>query len=44
MFYRRQAQLHTRNSTLFNVEWLDPVCDCVVCSACGYVHWFFPMR
>ena len=43
-FYRRQAQMHGRLATMFNVEWTAPTCDCVVCSQCGYVHWFFPMK
>ena len=43
-FYRRRAQLHGRMATMFNVEWTAPICDCMVCSACGYIHWFFPMK
>jgi hypothetical protein len=43
-FYRRRAQLHGRMATMFNVEWTAPVCDCMVCGACGYIHWFFPMK
>jgi hypothetical protein len=27
-----------------NIEWTSPTCDCMVCSQCGYVHWFFPMK
>ena len=41
-FYRRQAQMHGRLASMFNVEWVAPTCDCIVCSQCGYVHWFFP--
>ena len=40
-FYRRQAQLP---GTVFNVAWMAPVCDCVICSQCGYIHWFYPMK
>ena len=43
-FYRRQAQMHGQLATIFNVEWSAPTCDCVVCSQCGYVHSFFPMK
>jgi predicted nucleic-acid-binding Zn-ribbon protein len=39
-FHRREAQLHGKLATLFNVEWTSPTCDCLVCSNCGYVHWF----
>ena len=41
-FYTRQAQLHGAAASLFNVEWASPSCTCVICSNCGYVHWFFP--
>ena len=43
-FYRRKAQLHAQMATIFNLEWTAPSCDCVICSACGYIHWFFPMK
>jgi predicted nucleic-acid-binding Zn-ribbon protein len=39
-FYQRRAQLHTGVATFFNLEWVSPTCDCMVCSQCGYVHWF----
>jgi predicted nucleic-acid-binding Zn-ribbon protein len=39
-FYRRSAQLHGRVATFFNLEWTSPTCTCVICSECGYVHWF----
>jgi len=41
-FWRRRAQLHAGVATFFNVEWASPSCVCVICSSCGYVHWFFP--
>ena len=41
-FYRRKAQLHSRFATIFDAEWTGPNCDCLVCSQCEYVHWFFP--
>jgi len=44
-FYRRTAQLHTGVATFFNLEWAtSPTCTCIVCSMCGYVHWFVPGR
>ena len=43
-FIVAQAQLPGRLATMFNIEWTAPICDCVVCSQCGYVHWFFPMK
>ena len=39
-FYRRRAQLHGPAATLFNLEWIGLTATCVICSECGYVHWF----
>ena len=41
-FYKREAQLHTAGMTFFKLEWASPTCTCLVCSMCGYVHWFLP--
>jgi hypothetical protein len=41
-FYQRRAQLHSGVATFFNIEWASPSCVCVVCSECGFVHWFLP--
>jgi hypothetical protein len=41
-FYKRTAQLHGRMLTIFNVEWASPTCECMICSECGYIHWFVP--
>lgn len=41
-FWQRKAQLHTGVASFFDLEWASPSCTCLVCSACGYVHWFFP--
>ena len=43
-FYRREAQMHSGWATIMNMEWTGPLCECIVCSQCGYVHWFFPMK
>lgn len=40
MFYRRRAQLHSGVATFFGLEWAGSTCTCVICSECGYVHWF----
>jgi hypothetical protein len=42
LFWQREAQLHTGVASFFNLEWVSPTCTCLVCSSCGYVHWFFP--
>jgi hypothetical protein len=41
-FWRREGQLHTGVASFFNVEWASPTCTCLVCSSCGYIHWFLP--
>ena len=41
-FYTRHAALHGAAASFFNVEWASPSCTCVICSNCGYIHWFFP--
>ena len=38
-FYKREAQLQKANG-LFDVEWTSRACTCLICSSCGYVHWF----
>jgi hypothetical protein len=44
LFWQRRAQLHSGVATFFNLEWASPTCECLICSACGYVHWFFPQE
>ena len=39
-FWRREAQLNTAIASFFHLDWLDESATCVVCSDCGYVHWF----
>jgi predicted nucleic-acid-binding Zn-ribbon protein len=42
-FVSRRAQLHGGVATFFNMEWAARTCTCVICSRCGYVHWFYPV-
>jgi hypothetical protein len=42
-FQLRHAQLHSGTASFFNLEWLGPNVDCLVCTFCGYIHWFFPV-
>jgi hypothetical protein len=42
-FWQRKAQLHGAVATFFNLEWTSPTAACLVCSSCGYVHWFLPL-
>ena len=39
-FWHRHARLHTAVASFFDVEWLGRSADCMVCSRCGYIHWF----
>ena len=41
-FWKRSARLHSGIATFFNLEWASPSCVCVICSSCGYIHWFVP--
>lgn len=43
-FHQRSAQLHGGMATFFNIEWASPTAVCVICSECGYIHWFLPRR
>lgn len=41
-FWQRQAQLHTAVASFFDLEWIQPSANCMVCAQCGYIHWFLP--
>jgi hypothetical protein len=41
-FWERQAQLNTAVATFFNFDWANKSATCLVCDACGYIHWFLP--
>ena len=41
-FYTRKAVLPGAVATFFNLDWTAPSCTTVICSQCGYIHWFFP--
>ncbi len=40
-FSQRAAQLETDAATL-NLEFLHRSGVCIICRACGYIHWFYP--
>ncbi len=42
MFTERPAQLNTRGLTFLNLDWANKSARCLVCDACGYIHWFLP--
>jgi hypothetical protein len=39
-FWYRKAQLHGPMLSFLDVEWMSPTAMCLICSQCGYVHWF----
>ena len=41
-FLQREAQLNTSLATLFNVDFVNPSGQCLICNQCGYIHWFYP--
>lgn len=42
-FYRREGKIQTTAMTFFDLDWANASAECMVCSACGYVHWFLPV-
>jgi hypothetical protein len=42
LFYTRNAVLPGAVVSFFNLDWTAPSCTTVICSHCGYIHWFFP--
>ncbi len=39
-FHRRTATLQGASLNPFQNEWLGQPAHCMVCSQCGYIHWF----
>jgi predicted nucleic-acid-binding Zn-ribbon protein len=39
-FHVRKEQLHSPTQSFFDVEWMGSTATCLVCSSCGYLHWF----
>jgi hypothetical protein len=42
-FYHRKAQLQGAVASFFDLEWIGPTAHCLICSNCGYIHWFMPL-
>jgi hypothetical protein len=40
LFYKREGLINTTWATWFKLDPLNESAHCVVCNACGYVHWF----
>jgi predicted nucleic-acid-binding Zn-ribbon protein len=41
-FTRKEAVMHDGLASFMNIEWASPKATLLICSACGYVHWFLP--
>jgi hypothetical protein len=39
-FWPQRAQLQSAVASFFNLDWTGRTADCLVCSNCGYIHWF----
>jgi predicted nucleic-acid-binding Zn-ribbon protein len=39
-FYAREAMLNTAAATFWEFDWANKSGACLVCSECGYIHWF----
>ena len=39
-FHRRKTHLATAMSQELNPEWKDLTGYCLICDACGHIHWF----
>ena len=40
LFFMTKGQLNTAAASFFGMDWTNPTAACVVCSACGFIHWF----
>jgi hypothetical protein len=41
-FWQKEAVVHSAAASFMNIEWASPRAELLVCSGCGYVHWFMP--
>ncbi len=44
LFWRREGQLNTAIASFFKFDWANPSAVCIICSECGYIHWFMPQK
>ncbi len=42
LFWRREVQLTEGVPTLDYPSWKNRYALCLICSNCGYIHWFLP--
>ncbi len=41
-FYTREGLISTQTKTFFNVDWLNPSANCLICERCRFIMWFMP--
>ncbi|KKM09925.1 hypothetical protein SY88_16905 [Clostridiales bacterium PH28_bin88] len=39
-FHKGNALLNTRGLTFLDLDWLNQSATTLICTRCGYVHWF----
>jgi predicted nucleic-acid-binding Zn-ribbon protein len=39
-FNRESALLNTRGLTFLGLDWLNEAATTLICTRCGYIHWF----
>ena len=44
LFWRREGQLNTSIASFLGFDWANPSAICIICSECGYIHWFMPVK
>jgi len=44
LFWRREGQLNTSIASFLGFDWANPSAICIICSECGYIHWFMPSK
>ena len=40
-FHRRRSHVDTASVASMNPDWADRQVQCLLCDACGFIHWFW---
>ena len=41
-FEQKSVQLNTAGMTLLGLDWANRQATCLICTRCGFIHWFHP--
>lgn len=41
-FESKNVQLNTAGMTLLGLDWANRQATCLICTNCGFIHWFHP--